>query len=89
MQQLSDVSLYALREFGVGFHVDEATALKYAAYNIPLTEDTAGNPVLPAPAVFFVDQQGVIQLSYVNPDFKVRPSAKLILSVAEVLASER
>lgn len=88
VQQLSDVKLEALREFGVGFYVDKATAKKYADYNIALTKDTNGTPVLPAPGVFIVNQQGQVQFTYVNPDFTVRPSAQLILSVAEVLASE-
>ncbi|MAQ02669.1 MAG: redoxin [Alteromonadaceae bacterium] len=89
VQQLSDAKLDALREFGIGFYVDDATANKYASYNIPLTKDETGTPVLPAPGIFIVNQQGLIEFTYVNPDFKVRPSAKLILSVAEVLASER
>lgn len=88
VEQLSDASLEAITQFGLGFHVDNMTALKYAANNIPLTEDTAGKPVLPAPAVFIVDQKGIIQFSYVNPDFKVRPSAALILAVAKVLAEQ-
>lgn len=88
VQQLSDVKLEALREFGVGFYVDKATAKKYADYNIALTRDTNGTPVLPAPGGFIVNQQGQVQFTYVNPDFTVRPSAQLILSVAEVLASE-
>ncbi|GGF76928.1 peroxiredoxin-like family protein [Alteromonas lipolytica] len=88
VQQLSDYQLDALREFGVGFYVDDATAKKYAGYNIPLTKDGTGTPVLPAPGVFIVNKQGQVQFTYVNPDFTVRPSAQLILSVAEVLASE-
>ncbi len=86
--QLSDVELAAIREFGVGFYVDDKTAERYKTYNIELTKDTTGTPVLPAPAVFIVDKQGLVQFSYVNPDFKVRPSAALIKSVATVLAGE-
>lgn len=89
VQQLSDAKLDALREFGIGFYVDTATAIKYAAYNIDLTKDDTDTPVLPAPAVFIVNQDGLVEFSYVNPDYKVRPSAQLILSVAEVLANER
>ena len=42
VQQLSDAKLDALREFGIGFYVDDATAQKYASYNIPLTKDETG-----------------------------------------------
>lgn len=86
--QLSDVDVSAIREFGVGFYVDDKTAERYKTYNIELTKDATGTPVLPAPAVFIIDKQGVVQFSYVNPDFKVRPSAALIKSVATVLAAE-
>ncbi|MDC8831982.1 peroxiredoxin-like family protein [Alteromonas gilva] len=86
--QLSDVDLSAIREFGVGFYVDNTTAERYKTYNIDLTKDETGTPVLPAPAVFIVDKKGLVQFSYVNPDFKVRPSAALIKTVATVLAGE-
>lgn len=84
--QLSDTDLNAIREFGLGFEVDKVTQMRYAANNINLAKDDAGNAVLPAPGVFIVNQKGLVEFSYVNPDFKVRPSAELILSVAEVLA---
>lgn len=85
--QLSDTALNAIREFGLAFHVDKVTQMRYAANNINLATDADGNAVLPAPGVFIVNQQGVVEFSYVNPDFKVRPSAALILSVAKVLAN--
>ncbi len=82
---LSDASLSALNGFGISYYVDAETAKKYDSYNIALTNDSSGKPVLPAPAVFIVDKQGVVQFSYVNPDYKVRPSPKLILAAAEAL----
>ena len=41
--------------------------------------------VLPAPAVFILDTDGLVQFSYVNPNYRVRPSADLILSAARLL----
>ncbi|MCP4233360.1 MAG: redoxin domain-containing protein, partial [Aestuariibacter sp.] len=84
--QLSDTDLNAIREFGLGFHVDKVTQMRYAANNINLAKDADGKAVLPAPGVFIVNQKGQVEFSYVNPDFKVRPSAELILNVAKVLA---
>ncbi|WP_100643471.1 peroxiredoxin-like family protein [Alteromonas facilis] len=83
---LSDVSLDTIRNFGIGFYVEQATSDRYLnEYGIDLTEDKSMRSVLPAPAIFFVDTQGVVQFNYVNPNFRVRPSAELILNVAKVL----
>lgn len=84
-----DEKLQTIREFGIGFVVDNATEEKYQGYGINLHKNDDGRPVLPAPALFFVDQQGMIQFSYVNPDYKVRPSARLVLSVAKALANDK
>lgn len=82
---LSDASLDTIREFGIGFYVDEKTEEKYKGYGIGLTKSAEGRPVLPAPAIFMLDKKGQVQFSYVNPDFKVRPSADLILAAATAL----
>lgn len=83
---LSDYKLNALNAFGISYYVDDATAEKYKSYNIALTMDETGKAVLPAPAVFIVDKTGAIQFSYVNPDFRVRPSPELILAAARAIA---
>jgi peroxiredoxin len=85
---LSDHKLNAIRSFGVGYYMDEATVSRYQSNGILLTSDSTGTPVLPAPALFFVNTQGQILFNYVNPNFKVRPSADLVLQVAKVLAAE-
>lgn len=86
---LSDNSLSAIDAFGIGYHMAMTTAIKYRSMGIALAEDSDGIAVLPAPALFFVNQQGLIEFAYVNPDYKVRPSADLVLNVAKVLAHER
>ena len=85
---LSDDKLDTIREFGVGFYVDTMTELKYKTYGIDLTKDESGKSVLPAPAIFMLDKKGKVLFSYVNPDYKVRPSAELVLSVAKALKKE-
>jgi peroxiredoxin len=37
------------------------------------------------PAMFLVDRNGVVRFVYVDEDFKTRPSAKQMLSVADRL----
>jgi len=82
---ISDAKLSAIKGFGVGFAVDAETAEKYAGYGIGLTKDESGVPVLPAPSIFIVDKMGSVRFSYVNPDFKARPSEQLILAAATAL----
>lgn len=85
-QLYSDSALDTLKAFGIAFYLDEETRQRYEDHGIALTQDDTGKPVLPAPALFFVNPKGMIEFSYVNPDYKVRPSAELVLSVAEVLS---
>lgn len=85
-QLYSDSALDTLKAFGIAFYLDEETRQRYEDHGIALTQDDSGKSVLPAPALFFVNTKGTIEFSYVNPDYKVRPSAELVLSVAEVLS---
>ncbi len=85
-QLYSDSMLNTLKAFGIAFYLDEETQQRYEDHGIALTQDDTGKSVLPAPALFFVNPKGMIEFSYVNPDYKVRPSAELVLSVAEVLS---
>ncbi|WP_334056881.1 hypothetical protein [Alteromonas sp. S005] len=43
---------------------------------------------VPAPAIFMLDKKGKVLFSYVNPDYKVRPSVELVLAVAKALKKE-
>ncbi|MBF7073526.1 AhpC/TSA family protein [Glaciecola sp. MH2013] len=86
---ISDDSLAAIRGFGVGFYVPNDTRKLYKdRMNVELTADTSERAVLPAPAIFILDQQGKVQFSYVNPDYSVRPSADLVLSAAKLVKKE-
>lgn len=83
---LSDASLDTIRQFGIGFYVAEETSQLYKdKMNIDLTKDSSARSVLPAPAIFIADTEGLIQFNYVNPNYSVRPSAELLLNVAKTL----
>lgn len=43
---------------------------------------------LPVPSVFIVDQEGVIEFEYINPNYKKRMSGDLLLAVLKVLKAE-
>ncbi len=85
-QLISDADLEAIKGFGIGFYVPDDTRKLYKdRMNVELTPDTNERAVLPAPAIFISDTQGNIQFSYVNPNFRVRPSAELVLSAAKIV----
>jgi peroxiredoxin len=85
-QLVSDESLSAIKAFGIGFYVPNDTRALYKdRMNIELTADKSTRAVLPAPAIFITNTKGQIVFSYVNPNFRVRPSAQLVLSAAKLV----
>ncbi|PKI02712.1 peroxiredoxin-like family protein [Glaciecola sp. 33A] len=83
---ISDESLAAIRGFGVAYYVPNDTRKLYKdRMNVELTADKTQRAVLPAPAIFILDETGTVQFNYVNPDFTVRPSAALVLSAAKLV----
>ena len=71
---------------GLGYVVDEETVEKYKGYGIDL-EKSSGEThhILPVPAVYLVDQSGLIKFSYVNPNYKVRLESGVLLAAFESL----
>lgn len=84
-QLISDEGLEAIKAFGVGFYVPDETRERYKGFNIDLAEDKNKRGVLPAPAIFITNTDSQIVFSYVNPNFRVRPSAELVLSAAKLV----
>ncbi|WP_371194772.1 peroxiredoxin-like family protein [Glaciecola sp. SC05] len=85
-QLISDADLHAIRNFGIGFYVPNDTRNLYKErMQIELIADNTDRAVLPAPAIFITDTSGTVLFSYVNPDFKTRPSAALVLSAARLV----
>lgn len=82
----SDAGLDTIRGFGIGFYVaDNKRKMMKSKKNIDLTSDAATDKaVLPAPAVFILDQKGVVQFSYVNPAVKTRISPELLYQAAKL-----
>lgn len=83
---LADSKMQAARAFGIAFKLDEATKKTYRGYGIDLAERTGDAAwELPVPAVFIVGTDGVIDFQYVNPDYKERLSAEVVLAAAKAL----
>lgn len=86
---LSDSEMTAAKAYGIAFHVDDATVATYRdRFKIDL-EDNSGQKhhLLPVPAVFVIDDEGLIRFSYVNPDYKTRVSPAVLLAAVKDAAS--
>ena len=82
---LSDNTTQAMRSMGLAYRVDEETTKRYMGAGIDLkAAPDEKSRILPAPSVFIVDQNGTIQFSYVNPNYKVRLNPELLLTAARV-----
>jgi peroxiredoxin len=81
---LSDSDMAAAKAFGIAFELDAPMLEKLASYNIDI-EDASGRThhLLPVPAVFLVGQDGVVDFTYANPDYKVRLAPEVLLAAAK------
>ena len=78
---LSDSDAVAIKAFGIAFKVDAATVEKYKGYGINLDAASGkDHHLLPHPAVFVTNTNGVIRFAHVNADYKVRLEPKKILA---------
>ena len=83
---LSDSKMEYARTLGIAFKVDKKTIKKYKMFGINLEKASGESHFqLPAPAVFVVDKKGVIQFSYVNPNYKVRLNPEVLMTVLKTM----
>jgi peroxiredoxin len=84
---LSDSSAEAAKAFGLAFTVGTATRILYKGYGIDLEEASGeDHHILPVPAVYLSDANGVIRYKYTNPDYKTRLSPEELLNAAKLHA---
>ena len=75
---LSDANLELSKQIGIAYKAPKG-------YWEMLPKTTGGKDVdllLPVPSVFILDKTGVIHFEYINPDFKQRLSADLLMAAA-------
>lgn len=86
-QVLSDSDMTLTRAFGLAFRVDGATLTRYEDYGIDL-EKASGRDhhLLPVPAVYLIDREGLIRFAHWNPDYKTRLTADELISAARRMA---
>lgn len=84
---LSDSPMKATKAFGLAFKVDDATVKRYKEYGIDLEADSGyDHHILPAPAIYLVGTDGIVDFNYVNPDYKKRIEGEILLSAAKAYA---
>ena len=90
-QLLSDNSTKIAQAFGIAFKMDEALVKRYKTEHDIDVEAASGftHHILPTPAVFLADRDGVIKFQYVNPDYKVRLHPDVLLAVARTMPGHR
>ncbi|HDZ22147.1 hypothetical protein LCGC14_0302100 [marine sediment metagenome] len=82
-QLLSDSDVVLARAFGLVFRVDDPTLEKYRGFGIDLEQASGrAHHLLPVPAVYIVDTQGIIQFAHWDPDYKKRLEPEALLKAA-------
>lgn len=77
---LSDADMKVAQAFGIAFAVPQSSTERLSNYS------GGKNPgQLPVPSVFVINQQGEILFEYINPDYKKRLDAGLLLAVLNEL----
>lgn len=76
----SDADGTFMKAMGIAFEAPERSVDKLKKYS-----DGLNKGILPVPAVFVVDTSGKIEFEYINPYYKTRLSADLLLAVLKEL----
>lgn len=81
---LSDSDMEATKAFGLAFKVEDETVERYKNNGMDLAERSGhDHQLLPVPAVFLVNPDGMITFQYVNPDYKTRVNSEVLLVAAK------
>ncbi len=82
---ISDASTEAAQAFGLAFQMREELVDRYKRELGIDVEDASGRDhhILPVPAIYMIDQEGVVQFSYVNPNYRVRLDPSVLLAAAK------
>ena len=81
---VSDNMMSAAKAFGLAYRVSEETKQRYVKFKIDLGGAAkADHGLLPVPAVYVLDTEGVIQFEYINPNYSVRLDADILRAAAK------
>ena len=81
---LSDIGNAVARQFGIVYHLQDEMQAIYKEFDLVLPDYNGDDSFdLPVPATYVIDQQGIIRLAFVDPDYTRR------MDPAEILSSLR
>ena len=84
---LTDVNNNVARNYGVVFTLDSKTAKRYEeGLQLSLRNGTNSSE-LPIPATYVIDKKGIIRYAYINPDYKQRADAKVVVQELKKLSN--
>ena len=76
---LTDLNNEVARSYGLVFTLDEATATRYEqGFGLSVYNGNHLNQ-LPMPATYIIDQKGLIQYAFVNPDYTQRANPEEVI----------
>ncbi len=86
---LSDSQMTAAKAFGIAYRVSDAYYERLREFGNDL-EEASGEKhhLLPVPAVFIVGTDGMIKFEYVNPNYRVRLDADVLLAAVKAALKE-
>ena len=80
----SDSPMTATAGFGVAFKVDERTVNRYKQTGLDIEGDSGyDHHMLPVPSVFLLNQEGIVNFKYVNPDYRERLKSDVLIAAAK------
>lgn len=81
---LSDSPMAASKAFGLAFKLDDETFTRYKNNGLDLEKRSGqDHHLLPVPAVYLINPDGLITFQYVNPNYKTRINSDVLLSAAK------
>lgn len=84
---LSDADIDAAKALRIAFRQEQATIDRYENRGMDIAGSSMKNfGVLPVPAVYVIDSNGIVTFSFVEADYKVRLSAADLLAAASEVA---
>ena len=86
---LSDSPMNVAKAFGIAFKVDSKTVERYKSVGIDLESDSGyDHHLLPAPAVYILNTEGMVKFNYVNPNYRERINGDVLLTAAKAYYEE-
>ena len=86
---LSDNDLVASTAFGLTYYVSDELLARLIDNGHDIKKASGhDHRLLPVPAVFMINTDGIIAYKYVNPNYKVRMEPSVILAAAKTMVQQ-